>query len=107
MTTDELKAALADAKEALETNKNLVTPELIETIQKYIDDYSKDELIKRAVMAALGMNETKLNNFINGFNKALATERRLINSDLTERLLNSIDNIEKRPFVLRTLAAFI
>lgn len=94
MTSDELKSIMNEAIAILEDNKKIVTPEIIVEIEallqaiKQLDNPSVDKAI--VVVEII-----------------LSHEKRLINSNLTEKIVKFLTNLQQRPLIMKLIAALL
>lgn len=94
MTTDELKSIMNEAISILEDNKKIVTPEVIVELEKLI------QVIKQ-------LDNPTADKAIVVVEIILSHEKRLVNSNLTEKIVSFLTNLQQRPLIMKLIAALL
>lgn len=104
MTADELSELLGQAADALRANKAHVTPELLTRITSIFEDVRG---MSATLAVVLEVTPEQVGRLFEAGDKLLALERRLVTTDLTDRLVDALTGLRGRPIVLRLLAALM
>jgi len=101
MTSEELQNTLNNAIQILQDNKQVVTPEILDTADRIIATLGGPEPSSHL---SLGIN---LDEILNMASKVIAIERRLTQTGLTDNLIDIMTRLQNHPIILAMIARLL
>lgn len=93
--------------EALDANREVVTPVILAKAQDWLTKYKDDQEVRLMLAAMFSLTEQQVIDYFAKAQKVLDIEKKLIQTDLTDTIADGLIKLKGRPIVMRMLAALI
>lgn len=107
ISKDELVEILDKAIEGLRLNKSLVDGGLLESLTDLLGIARENRFSRRVLASLLKVSDAEVDDFLDKGHKLVELERKLIQSGLTEKLIDSMIDLKRSPVKLSLLAGML
>ncbi len=107
MKVEELKELMNNIIDMLRMNKEAMTPEVMVMISKVIRMIRENPTYLQIAATALSSDVESVTQMLNAGDKAMEMEQKLVMTDMTDKLISVLTNIQDRTLVMAIIAGLI
>jgi len=107
MTAVELGDLMDQVSNALKENKASVTPETLDTISLFLTALKANPSLQAVIAGVANIPTAKVADLLKSSDGFLAVEKRLITTNMSDRLVSILDALKSRTIILHTIAPFV
>jgi hypothetical protein len=107
MTANELKQTLGDLVDLLELNRRSVSSELATSLKGIAAVTRNNKQWRQLAAQVLSVTPKQIEDVLDLVDGILEAETKLVNGALTDRLVRGLRGLQKRPLILRAIAALL
>ena len=107
MKVEELKELMNNIIDMLRMNKEAMTPEVMVMISKVIRMIRENPTYLQIAATALQSDVESVTQMLNAGDKAMEMEQKLVMTDMTDKLISVLTNIQDRTLVMAIIAGLI
>lgn len=104
MTTEDVKNAIATAIKLLKANKEAISPNLLNKVNHLVHNHKDNQNTHTVLQFILEINKQEVTNLFNGAVEALEAEDELINTDLSDKLIDTLEKLQNRGWLIKAIA---
>lgn len=107
MTKSELVKTLDLIVSVLESNRELITPDLLLRVKRFVLRYKDHPDVRYVLMGGFKISFYDIDRYAKAITEVLNAEEELVIMGLTDKIIESIKGLKNRPVVLAMLAGIL
>lgn len=105
MNESQLREIIDSAIQALETNRDVITPPMLAKLEDMIHQYKNDDTVQVLLATLFNVDKSEVPGYFDKALKVLQVEKDLIFTDKTDTIVQALTKLKGRPIVMKMLAA--